>query len=745
MKRLYKTTGFSAFVLALVLLITSCFSEKIVNSSVAAVNSSEQNSYISPDGSLSFDIDSMGHFKLKDNKSGNIFYSIPQDRDKDTISKGMTLTDVKSELIIEYLFREDENTILPTYKNNSYVMCETGGTISVTKITDGFRVVYDFEEIDIKIPVEYKINGSGLDASIDIKGIDEGKIAYLVSVEFLPYFGAAGRDISGYLFVPDGCGAVAEFNQNIKPYRSYSKKVYGNDLSHSDESNTSKGMDIRLPVFGTVFNRNALMGIIAEGDGAAEIMAETGNDSIYYNTINSKMIYRIFAKDNALYQEDGKDYIYTITHNDFGIEKYMVKYFTLSGDEASYSGMALRYKKYLADTYSLKEEKVNTKLSLRAYGCIEEEKNILGFTYNKKLVLTKYSEMQNILENLKDNQVDNIAVQYMGWSGNGYINRALPTTAKPLSALGGKKSLNSLIEYSIDSNIELSLDADLFKFKKGGNGISVRKNGAKAPSGDVAKQYEYSMVTYAKDKTVSPNYLLSPTYFKDNLVKYLNKYDKLGIDSVSLSTYGNILYSDFKVNSGMYRTKALSAIQSMLKSVSEKYETVALNGGNAYVVPFVDRIYEAPISSSGYDIFAYDVPFYQMAVNGYASYTTPPVIQSIDFDTMILKAIETGSDLLFDCVYADSSVLRDTVLSSAYSSSYDIWKEKAINGYKEIEKIRSKTKNGIIVDHNRISDSVYRVTYSNGTKIYVNYNNQPISVDNVTIPSVGYTVTEATK
>ena len=85
------------------------------------------------------------------------------------------------------------------------------------------------------------------------------------------------------------------------------------------------------------------------------------------------------------------------------------------------------------------------------------------------------------------------------------------------------------------------------------------------------------------------------------------------------------------------------------------------------------------------------------------------------------------------------------MLSSAYSSSYDIWKEKAINGYKEIEKIRSKTKNGIIVDHNRISDSVYRVTYSNGTKIYVNYNNQPISVDNVTIPSVGYTVTEATK
>lgn len=713
---------------------------------ISAEESAENgNTVISDDKSVSFSIDENGHFQLKNNLSGKIWYSIPQDTENDKISAGLTATDIQSELIIEYLFRVDENTQFPTQKSNSYIMCESESKITVSKTDDGFRVLYRFEEIDIEIPVEYKLKGNALEASVDIKGIDEGKECYLVSLEFLPYFGAAGADENGYLFIPDGCGAIAEFNKNIKPLKSYEKRVYGTDPAHSDEALTSKETNIILPVFGTVQNNDALMAVITSGDGAAEILAETGNDNVYYNSINSKMLYRIYAEETALYKAQGSDNIYTITHTDFGAEKYTVNYYVLSGENASYSGMAREYKEYLKDTYSLKEKGIQPKLAIKAYGCLEEQKNFIGFDYYKKRALTTYAQLEEILNDLTESNVGKIAVQYIGWSGNGVVNRKLPTGAKALSILGGKKELKSLNAFAEKKNIELFFDTDLLNFKTGGNGISPRKNGSKAPNGDTAKIYEYSKVTYAKEKSVSPNYLLSIKYLDKYLNVFLKNFKKISTNSISLSTMGNTVYSDFKANTGTYRTKNISSIQKALETVRKQYKSVALTGGNAYAIPYADMVYEAPTSSSGYDMFEYDVPFYQMVVSDFVTYTTSPIIQSVDYNDMFLKAAETGSNLLFDCIYTDSSVLRETSLSASYSSQYKIWKDKAVKSYNDIKQLYSAIEGSCIKSHERLSDGVYRTEYKNGVNVYVNYNDYSFTGNGITVPEGSLKVTEAAK
>ena len=115
-----------------------------------------------------------------------------------------------------------------------------------------YRVEYTFQELGIRIPLVYTLKEDCLQVSIDVAGIDEGNENRIVSIALLPYFGAADQTVNGYLFIPDGCGAVAEFNRNIIPLKAYEKMIYGSDLAHSAERQTSKEMDIRLPVFGTV-------------------------------------------------------------------------------------------------------------------------------------------------------------------------------------------------------------------------------------------------------------------------------------------------------------------------------------------------------------------------------------------------------------------------------------------------------------------------------------------------------------
>lgn len=294
----------------------------------------------------------------------------------------------------------------------------------------------------------------------------------------------------------------------------------------------------------------------------------------------------------------------------------------------------------------------------------------------------------------------------------------------------------------VDKDINLYFDNDILYYKKSGNGVSARRDAAKAPSGDTAKIYDYSMVTFLQNTKVEPSYLLSLRELEKCVNKYVRKISKIDLECISFSTLGNTLYSDFKARSGIYRAKSVLILQNQLKELSQKYK-VALSNSNAYAIPFADQIFDAPMASSGYDIFAYDVPFYQMVVNGYSSYTTSAIIQSVDYDAMILKAIETGSDLLFDCVYTDSADLTDTALSGSYSSQYESWKEKAIKSYKEIEDINIKLNGSNIKGHSRIASDVYCTVYENGIKIIVNYNGDEITVDGITVKGKNYAVVEA--
>ena len=685
-------------------------------------NTGEESSFIENDRMrLTVNMEN-GTFSLLDKVNGKTWHSVPENPNADKISIGIMRTNVRSHILLEYINREDENTDQLTQTTNSYIQCESEETIRVTKQSDAYRVMYTFQELGIRIPLVYTLKEDCLQVSIDVAGIDEGNENRIVSIALLPYFGAADQTVNGYLFIPDGCGAVAEFNRNIIPLKAYEKMIYGSDLAHSAERQTSKEMDIRLPVFGTVQDNGAgLMGVITEGDGAASIHAETGSSKVNYNYIYSKMIRRIYSIEKSLYVTNKKNDISTITYTDFGSDRYTVCYYPLSGETASYSGMAAVYRNYLAENYSMQPKKVERTLSLKVYGALEEQKNFLGIHYYKKQALTRFDELQNILKDLQKNGVNALSVQLIGWMGNGVFNRTISTNCTPLRVLGGKQSFEQLSNYMHDEGFALYPDVDLLTYTKGGNGISVTSDSAKAPNGDNARQYAYSLVTYERNNAIDPWYLLRPQEISSVFTKFLRQAQKTGVTDISFSGIGSMLYSDFKKSDGTYRVESLSIIRESIGQAEKQLGRVAVSGGNAYTLPYADRVFEAPAFSSGYDIFSYDVPFFQMVLQGYAGYTLPPVVQSGEQRTMLLKAAETGSDLLYACIAGDSHRLRETRLSAMYSAGYDLWKSQAIDAYAALKELYVRTEDCVIVRHERLSEDFYRTTYDNGVQVLVNY------------------------
>ena len=684
-----------------------------------------------------------GSFTLTDKQNGKVWHSVPEDPAADKISIGIMRTNTRSHMLLEYISREDVNTDQSTQTTNSYIQCEGEDGIRVTAEDGGFRVEYDFAELGIRIPLIYRLEEDHLQVSIDVAAIDEGEENLIVSVALLPYLGAADHTVDGYLFVPDGCGAVAGFNRDVIPLKAYEKMIYGSDLAHSADEQNAKEMDIRLPVFGTVQGDAALMGVVTEGDGAAAIHAETGNSKVNYNHIYSKMIRRIYSIEKSLYVTNKKNDISTVTQTDFGVDRYTVCYYPLAGEEASYSGMAAAYRRYLTEMFDMQPITVQHTLSLRAYGSIEEEKNFLGIRYHKKRALTRFDELQDILQDLTERGVDDLSVQLIGWTGNGVYNRKLSTNAAPLSVLGGKKGFSALDAYMQGQGYALYPETDLLTYTKNGGGVSVSRDSAKAPNGDDARQYAYSIVTFEKNKRIDPWYLLRPQKLESVFAKFLRGAEKNGLSAVSFSGVGTMLYSDFKKSAGTYRNETLQAMQTQLAAAKASLGSVAVSGGNAYTLPYVDRVFEAPAFSSGYDIFSYDVPFYQMVLQGYAACTLPPVVQSGEKKTMLLKAAESGSDLLYACIAADPYLLRESRLSAVYSAGYTLWRDDAVEAYRMLAPLYSRTQGSCIVRHEQLGEDLYRTTYDNGVQVIVNYAATAAEYGGQTVEAESFVISEA--
>ena len=114
-----------------------------------------------------------------------------------------------------------------------------------------------------------------------------------------------------------------------------------------------------------------------------------------------------------------------------------------------------------------------------------------------------------------------------------------------------------------------------------------------------------------------------------------------------------------------------------------------------------------------------------------------------DYEYTLLKTIENGANPYFVVAYENIPELKINGYSEYYAVEYGVWKETIVEEYKKLNEVLAPLQNQLIVGHDIIAERVVKVTYENGTEIYLNYNNFAVTADTLEIPAMSYHVKNA--
>lgn len=673
-----------------------------------------------------------GLFKLLTD-DGNIYNSISDSKTNDDITVGKNRVAYASQLIVDYAVIDGFSLGGLTDVANSGIGCIP----TVEEIENGIRVEYEFAMIETVIPVEYVLVDGKLNASIITKDIKESKEYSILNINLLPGFSAGTAKDKGYIFVPDGSGALINFNSG-KEFNEYNKRVYGEELAlPSEEHHTEDLEEIRMPVFGICQpGKKAFLGNIIEGDGSAYISAMSGNDTFGQNVCSAKLSMRTTAEEKFKNANGSYIFYHRIGDAAYDLDKFTVQYTLLGADKSTYSDLAAVYRDYIINDMGVKKNDNLALINVDAYGALEVAANFMGFKYTKLAPMTSYEDLTKILDALKDGGVDSLSFRYIGWQTDGITNKKQLKKSKILGVLGGKSDWKELQSYVDENGISASYDADLLTYRK-----SAFNNSVSTAFNKKAIQCIFQRSTYTRSFTIDPYYLLLHDKISKNAESYLKSINK-SVKNISLSTLTNTLYSNFKDDNPYHRCNFPELTAKILKSYKDAGYEISGDNANAYTFQYLSRIYNAPTSSSSYLLFDRDVMFYQMALKGVISLTSEPRQFEDRAGDEYLKAAEVGSALLFNGIYENATKIRRRREEYLYGADYELWKDAAIEQYKEYAPLYESVKGQTIVKNSEIASNVMRTVFENGVTVTVNYNHNDVKLGTGTIKARSYEFTK---
>lgn len=676
-----------------------------------------------------------GYIKVVDKLTNTTWYSNPENWRDDPVAAGSMRTQLASQLVIKYAYMESYSTLTA----NSYAGSAMKKGLKLQKIKNGYIAKYYFKKEGFEIPVEVLLAEDHIDISILVSKIRELKTDKykLISVQLLPFFGAGSLKDKGYIVVPDGCGAVINFN-NKKGNEEYSQRVYGPDYAFVKEPNVYVTQYARLPVFGIKKNNVGILAVATKGEAKAVVNAYTSGSRNSYNQAYFEFIVR--EQDAVTFREkQWNEETFNVFEDSIPkYNKYTVRYYFLEKGKSDYVAMAEKYREYLLSEKGLKRS-VNNGLPLyvELYGAIKKVKYIIGIPRNVTIPLTTYKDAEEIVRQLKKLGVKDIVIKYTGWYQNG-VFYDMPLSIKPEGTLGGRRALEDMLDYFKRNGIKTYLDIDFITFRKGTIFHPINVVATKSMKRTPAKLIRYSPATCYADDDYPVLFAATPSYVNNSIKRFLGYGSKYS-NSISLSTLSKMLYSDFgarKVN----RLQTQEIFENGLMALKKKYSNIMLSEPNEFLLPYASEVVDIPLQSSRFAIEDYEIPFYQMILRGYVPYSTP----SLNYFTADwywkLKVLESGSHLKFTWTARNEDELKETLCDYLYSSNYKKWLSDAVKLYKELYPVLNMINNKRYIYHNVVKNGVVKVEYEGGVKVLINYTNSVQYVDGIKVGARSYKV-----
>ncbi|CAM3367762.1 DUF5696 domain-containing protein [Marinicrinis lubricantis] len=587
--------------------------------------------------------------------------------------------------------------------------------------------------------VEYTLDGEHLVVNVPISRIQYPEEYPVNSISVLGFFGAAGTDVSGSILVPDGSGALIHFNNGKTKYPAYQQQVYGSDLAMESTDYDARNEEVRLPVFGMIRENTAFLGIIEEGASAATIHADISGRLNSYNYVYPSF-YVLNKGEVTLDASDQKRSLPKFQEQPMKSD-FTVRYAFLSGEDASYQGMARYYQQYLLNTGGLPQPQEQTASDSPFYveliGAITKQKHMAGIPYQSLEELTTLEEAKSIVLQMKERGIHHIKLKYAGWF-NGGLDHKVPERVSVDGAIGGSKGLEKFVSFAEAEGISFYPDTAIV-IAHHSEGFSETKDASRTLSGVPAKLYPLDLALNRRDRDRSPSYIVSPRLvntYASTVTKKLEEYETGGI---SLRDLADQLNSDFRENRQIDRTESEDISVQALEHIRGKLEVMA-SGGNAYALPYLTDITNAPMKSSKFKIEDEEIPFYSMVVRGFIDYTGAPFNLSTYTGSKpyVLKCLEYGAGVYFEWIYKPNYEVKDTEYDDLYAVNYEQWIDQAAEMYEEVNAFLKQVQGERIISHEKLDEGVMKTVYENGVYVIVNYNDREVMADGRWIEAESY-------
>jgi len=604
--------------------------------------------------------------------------------------------------------------------NNSYV--------NLRMIDSGFAAHVVFGESRIGVELLVTLEGRDILISIPHESITEPEGVQIVQLHAYPFFGAAKEgEIPGYMFIPDGSGALIRYgdirNTMVSPWRT---QVYGLNLGMGQTSiaNVHPGFIASVPVFGKVHGDNAFLAIIESGDNYAELFAYTAGLITEFNWMYALFTYRYTYTQPTTRDETRAPAVHRLQQNknifDIGLRLRF-----LEGEDASYVGLARAYQEYLVERGWLSPlTEPAPAMRLEFFGGEVAE----GLIFERYIVMTPIENIPGYMSRLNRRGVENVMAVYRSFARGGSLS--FPNRFPVDRRLGNAAAVRNTVQTLEEQNIPLFFHTDYSRAFVSG-GLFGRS--------DLALGINGRLLYWG-------NFFLSPRVALEQARRDVSTFDNFNIRHLAIETTASVLDSTF--NEGATATRGESRL--ILKELAQVLNPtgqgkLALYRPNAYAWPLTQLYFDIPMSSSRHLFVTDTVPFLQIVLRGHINYYAPFANFSANWNRDLLRMADFGAYPSFLLTSEPAHLLSDTVSNHIFSSQFDAWEDLIVEFYSRVAGVLYHVRSQPIISREMLAPGVVKITYGNGAKIFVNYTSEAFEYNGQIIPAEDFLLSQGQK
>lgn len=444
-------------------------------------------------------------------------------------------------------------------------------------------------------------------------------------------------------------------------------------------------------------------------------------------------------------RKDGKYYIYPRfdINGDRLYEDIVVKYYMLTGEDANYSGMARKYREYQLTVGGCKtllekakenalieyaKDSVYVRIRLAWKPCPSPVMHQTKENEPEVIVACDFERVEKLLDKFKERGIEKAEICLVGWNAKGHDGR-WPQCFPVCEELGGEEKLRSLITKAQKMGYQIvchTNSTDTYEISELWNkdDLLLTKNGEPPEDESWSAGHMYHLcpeIAWKQAKEILPE--VAKLGFKGihyidvlNIVKPRKCYNEkhplnvgqtIGINR-NIMKFARELFGGYSSEGGY--------------DFGAKYQDYALNlcyYGEKCPNPFCDEI----------------IPLWQLVYHGIIM-SNPSLATTVNYPitgdiNKKLKVIEFGGRPTFYYYWKfrnDWEKEQDNLILTT-EEDMDRSVDYILDGAKLFEEL-SYLQTQFMNSHEKISNGVYKTTYSNGTEIIVDYNKGEYRVEN---------------